>query len=46
MCPNTQILAENAALKFLNVTELNTACLYVDYNCNINIVSSDCLSID
>ena len=38
ICPNTQIFAENDVLQFLNVTELNTACLYVDYNCNIKIV--------
>ena len=38
ICPNTQMFAKNEILQFLNITELNTACLYVDYNCNIKIV--------
>ena len=39
-CPNTNYFANGTVLSALQVEELSTACLYVDYNCNIAVVSN------
>jgi len=36
-CPNTNYFANGTVLSSLQVEELSTACVYVDYNCNIAV---------